>query len=564
MNERDKLIELLIKEKGGTRKQYLSLMNKIAHHESAGTMNPKMKQFGNGPGRGKYQFEVGKNKGAITAINRLKRYMDSTRSKIPKWLEEAYKLDNFDASTLTSDQQDMLFLGNMKGHPKADFSKVWSGDESEKDFWAKYHWAGKDKDKKERLKSFDNSMKTFKSNEKSVEKPNYINNYTYSPAVSEDIKGYVPQLTMPDDIASKYRDIKYSSYGMQNEMSLGGKLGITNNKELNQYNEGGSHEANPHGGIPQGIGQNGKMNTVEEGETSFKLDSGKFIFSNRLGLFDTVKLKNKLKHNQFAEGGPTDPPASINKPNNINTLTFNINDYIGGKKYSPTTPGATPTSTKGKQFIEDWFKNPITKSKMQNNINDLNKNYEGNVKESSQHLIDEGLTTTQNTKYKIDKDNSEVGAQFKPYNNTISYYKEPTARLSAHEHSHAMGIDNTMSEYVNKKFGTPSQNAMEKWNTSGDLRKGISENIGKLNVDGYVKHLRYLGNDSEIYPHLMEMREHLKVKPGEVIDDSHINKLMKDKKQKRLFKYYKPSKIKEILNTIASNSTVQSNNTKLT
>ena len=53
MNERDRLIQMLIKEKGGTKKQYLQLMNKIAHHESGGTMDPLMKQYEGGPGRGK-------------------------------------------------------------------------------------------------------------------------------------------------------------------------------------------------------------------------------------------------------------------------------------------------------------------------------------------------------------------------------------------------------------------------------------------------------------------------------------------------------------------------------
>lgn len=51
---------------------------------------------------------------------------------------------------------------------------------------------------------------------------------------------------------------------------------------LNSYDVGGTHEQNPLQGIPQGIGINGATNTVEEGESSFKVNGKKFIFSNRI------------------------------------------------------------------------------------------------------------------------------------------------------------------------------------------------------------------------------------------------------------------------------------------
>lgn len=61
---------------------------------------------------------------------------------------------------------------------------------------------------------------------------------------------------------------------------------------LNSFNEGGSHSQNPLGGIPQGMGQNGQMNTVEEGETK----KGNFVYSDRLKLNkEMVKLLNLPK-----------------------------------------------------------------------------------------------------------------------------------------------------------------------------------------------------------------------------------------------------------------------------
>ena len=56
------------------------------------------------------------------------------------------------------------------------------------------------------------------------------------------------------------------------------------NNELTEFNVGNSHENNPLGGIPQGMGSNGVINTVEQGET--KKDS--FIYSNRITLTPQV------------------------------------------------------------------------------------------------------------------------------------------------------------------------------------------------------------------------------------------------------------------------------------
>lgn len=65
--------------------------------------------------------------------------------------------------------------------------------------------------------------------------------------------------------------------GPVNSYNIGGAM-------YNEFNNGGTHEENPNGGIPQGMGSNGKLNTVEEGETSFDFEDGKYIFSNRLKL----------------------------------------------------------------------------------------------------------------------------------------------------------------------------------------------------------------------------------------------------------------------------------------
>ncbi len=56
--------------------------------------------------------------------------------------------------------------------------------------------------------------------------------------------------------------------------------------QLTEFNEGGRHEENPLGGIPQGSAPDGRLNLVEEGET--KLNVSNYIFS------DTLKLDKEI------------------------------------------------------------------------------------------------------------------------------------------------------------------------------------------------------------------------------------------------------------------------------
>lgn len=81
---------------------------------------------------------------------------------------------------------------------------------------------------------------------------------------------------------------------------------------LTEFNEGGKHEENPNGGIPQGTNPNGVMNTVEEGET--KLNSKNYIFSDTLkidkSIADAYYLPSKFIGKTFAEVS-----KAMNRPN---------------------------------------------------------------------------------------------------------------------------------------------------------------------------------------------------------------------------------------------------------
>ena len=150
----DQFMGLIIQDKGGTKDQYNQLMDDIAYHETGAhqRMDPKAIQRSRdendkiieGPGRGLFQFEIGDDKGGNTASNRTVKYLQDKGVAIPKWLNDIWEgKKSVDATKLTADQQKILFLGNHKGHPTADFSKLWSGEQTTQDFWLNNHWSGK-------------------------------------------------------------------------------------------------------------------------------------------------------------------------------------------------------------------------------------------------------------------------------------------------------------------------------------------------------------------------------------------------------------------------------------
>ena len=96
-----------------------------------------------------------------------------------------------------------------------------------------------------------------------------------------------------------------------NYAAFGGQF--TNN--VTTFNNGGTHEQNPLMGIPQGVGQNGKPNLVEEGEVKYK----DYIYSNRLKantkLLEDVGLHSKYEGQTFGDIAKSIQKESEERPN---------------------------------------------------------------------------------------------------------------------------------------------------------------------------------------------------------------------------------------------------------
>ena len=90
-------------------------------------------------------------------------------------------------------------------------------------------------------------------------------------------------------------------------MNYGGRTfaagGAMPMEQLTEFNEGGRHEENGLGGIPQGMNPQGQMNLVEEGETKF--DAENYIYSDSLKvdkeLAEAFNLNPKMVGKTFAD-----------------------------------------------------------------------------------------------------------------------------------------------------------------------------------------------------------------------------------------------------------------------
>jgi len=69
--------------------------------------------------------------------------------------------------------------------------------------------------------------------------------------------------------------------------------------QLTEFNEGGRHEENPIGGIPQGFAPDGRPNLVEQGET--KLNSEDYIYSDTLKVTKDIALDFSLPKNSVGK-----------------------------------------------------------------------------------------------------------------------------------------------------------------------------------------------------------------------------------------------------------------------
>jgi len=153
MAEATDLLKAIAEDKKVSPEQITQAAELIAFHESK--LNPSSKQLGGGPGRGLFQYEIGKEASASAARKRAQAAFKRYNLEPPEWLSS---LDNdYDPSELTEEQQFILFLGDHRERPNSDFAKL--NEMPLADWWGKYHQTQDDPKKKE---TFNRDMQAYR------------------------------------------------------------------------------------------------------------------------------------------------------------------------------------------------------------------------------------------------------------------------------------------------------------------------------------------------------------------------------------------------------------------
>lgn len=111
----------------------------------------------------------------------------------------------------------------------------------------------------------------------------------------------VGNLTNPDNPQANNQYEQGGNLNNNNMNKANSRAYEEGNQGLISFNEGGTHNENPYGGIPQNNNPDGSINKVEEGETK----QGDYVFSNNLKvtkeLAEELRLPKQVENKTFAE-----------------------------------------------------------------------------------------------------------------------------------------------------------------------------------------------------------------------------------------------------------------------
>lgn len=278
-------ISAISKEKGVPVDSLMELADVIAAHESLN--NPSAVQVGGGPGRGLYQFEIGKSGGAETALKRYKRLANTYGVDLHPELKD---LDlDFDPSTLSKEAQDNLFFAYHRGHPTSDLTMYDGTVDTAAKFWGDYHNAGLNGPDDPRLNKFKKDYSRAMKNKK----------YNFGGDLLSNIKLGVDTFNMlksiDDSGAAKVKQFNITpATNSTPYFNNGGDLEVP---KFKQYNTGdhstGQDSAINNEGAVSAINSIGK---VQNDENMFD----KYIFSDELknpktGNYFNIDAKNLVK-----------------------------------------------------------------------------------------------------------------------------------------------------------------------------------------------------------------------------------------------------------------------------
>lgn len=345
-----------------------------------------------------------------------------------------------------------------------------------------------------------------------------------------------------------------------NDFNQGGQMTGQSSAEqlVTLFEAGGSHEQNPLGGIPQGVGANGKTNLVEEGETKWN----DYIFSNAYSLDGSYTGEDGNKSNVFEDGGELDPPngnpvsnikpdlprtfpKSEMQPNAYGglekvTQNFELPDvrkqHMPNDNYVSANPNEdidfqSQVKGEGSQKFLDRYNDPTTRKMM--------KDQTGLSDEDIDNMILKGLSADK----VIGGNTGGSKGSYDHEENTIHMGEEHKDDTGAevHETVHASLFDSAQGQNLMDVLGSPFEQ---------EGKESMMKSQMGRDVLGYMK------KPHEAYGNFSEFREKIGLKPGEQITEEELKKRAKDKglTNENFYRSFNNKNITKALNTVAYQS----------
>lgn len=331
-----------------------------------------------------------------------------------------------------------------------------------------------------------------------------------------------------------------------NSFLEGGKLeGELNGADalVTLFENGGTHEENALGGIPQGVGKNGKPNLVEEGETKWN----DYIFSNSFDLDGNFDLSLEGNSgNIFEDGGdedgnkkvigpmPVEEPLSVTRKDPYSQVQETMvipdvrNKYIT-PDYVSSIPGQLDWETVKKQ-------NPQAVSFIDRYNTESERKKLAESTGLSQEELDNVILKGATTKISTGNVGTTANAFFDNKENIIKTNPGVDEATIEHEFAHASGLDMLQAPVLQKILGNTYH---------------------QKNVSSSAQMKKELNKPYEAYGHFVGFRKRLGIKPGATIkNEAQLDALIKAKKLENepFYKSFDKKKIIKALNEVAYQS----------
>jgi hypothetical protein len=319
------------------------LANSLAEHAKdvswVESEDRNIPQFGGGPARGIYQYEIKGTKdgsgASETALNRFYNYISKNNLSIPLEYEDELKnlsdKNNPDFTELSPELQSQIFYAD-KALGTIPLDKLADGSLSSRDAWVKYHQAGSEKERPDKEEQFDRAMRTRPA--------------TLDAQTDQMLSGEQPGSTFrPEDDTVPSDTGTVTGDQAEKEPGFLDTVGEYAGEAYDTVSEYAGETVNTLEGVAESVGDKlRRLLGLEEEQQSSSSNDTPPLPTPRPGRTDTPPLPTPRP-------GRTDtPPLPTPRPSQTKTPSFNVADAAEAL-YSSATTGSRASARKLRDMV---------------------------------------------------------------------------------------------------------------------------------------------------------------------------------------------------------------------